>query len=91
MRTGWPARAIKTRFIEEWDRLNKDGASSDELRAFRRMVYKRVKENIEEDSIGAGQVCGILTDLKSSTEVIQEMVEGARTIISALEQIKANH
>jgi enoyl-[acyl-carrier protein] reductase II len=84
MRTGWPTRVLRSRFTEKWDELKKEGASPRELRDFRRMVIKRIKEDIGEDTIGAGQVCGLLHDLKGAAEVIEEIVDGARQIISSL-------
>jgi len=40
MRTGWPTRVLKSRFTEEWEKLNRSGASSEDLRTFRLMVFK---------------------------------------------------
>ncbi|RLB35135.1 MAG: enoyl-[acyl-carrier-protein] reductase FabK [Deltaproteobacteria bacterium] len=88
MRTGWPTRTLKSRFTEEWDRLNKAGASPGELRDFRRMVLKRVKEDARQDTIGAGQICGMLHDLKGAKEVIEEMIKDACEIVSGLENTK---
>ncbi|MCK4782704.1 MAG: nitronate monooxygenase [Desulfobacteraceae bacterium] len=91
MRTGWPTRALKSRFTEEWDTLSNCGASASELRDFRRMVLKQVREDIEEDTIGAGQICGMLNDLKSAKDIICEIIESACTIISGLEKTKSNN
>jgi len=85
MRTGWPTRALNNRFIEEWNRLNERCAPSEELRAYRQAAARRMRENVEEDSIGMGQVCGMLKDLTSAGDVIDEIIEGARVIISGLE------
>jgi len=90
MRTGWPTRALKTRIIEEWDKLNTGDVSSGELRDYRRMASKRMRENIDEDSIGMGQVCGMLSSLKSVKDVINEIIRDACRIISGLEELKLN-
>jgi len=90
MRTGWPTRVLKDRFCEEWNELNRRGASPSELRAFRRMVRKIARENIEEGTTGAGQVCGMLHDLKSAKAVIEEIIEDACGIISGLERVKSS-
>jgi enoyl-[acyl-carrier protein] reductase II len=80
MRTGWTVRCIKSRFTEEWAKLIKKGASSEELGNFRRDVTGKIKERIEEDTIGAGQVCGLINDIKSTEEIIDEIIEGAKRI-----------
>jgi len=90
MRTGWPTRTLKSRFTEEWERLKKMGASQEELREFRRKMLKRVRENVEEDTIGAGQVCGILGELMSAKDVIMQVIEGASKIVSELESVKSS-
>jgi len=41
---------------------------------------------MEEDSTGAGQVCGMLNELKSVKEVIHEIIENGSRIIAGLEK-----
>lgn len=90
MRTGWPARTLKSRFTEEWERLRKTGASQKELREFRRAMLRRIRENAEEDTIGAGQVCGMLGELISAKYLILQIIEGAAKIVSDLESVKSS-
>lgn len=87
MRTGWPARALRSHFIEKWDELKKEGASPRELRDFRRMVIQRVKDDIGEDTVGAGQVCGLFRDLMGAAEVIEGIMSSARQIVSSWGEI----
>jgi enoyl-[acyl-carrier protein] reductase II len=89
MRTGWPTRILKTALTEKWEKLEKGGASPEQLRKFRNEVMKRAKKNIEEDSVGAGQVCGLLHKLESVKEVIEGIIEEASMICSRLQRIES--
>ncbi len=91
MRTGWPTRILRTAFTEKWEKLEKGGASPEQLRKFRGEVMKRTRKNIEEDSIGAGQVCGLLHKLESAKEVIDGIMEEASMICSHLQRIESGH
>jgi enoyl-[acyl-carrier protein] reductase II len=84
MRTGWPTRTLTSPFTEKWEELIKSGTSIEETKDFRREVLKRTRENIEEDTIGAGQVCGLLHEIKSVKEVIEDIIKGASMIYSNL-------
>ena len=84
MRTGWPTRTLTSPFTEKWEELIKSGTSIEETKDFRRKVLKRTRGNIEEDTIGAGQVCGLLHEIKSVKEVIEDIIKGASMIYSNL-------
>jgi enoyl-[acyl-carrier protein] reductase II len=84
MRTGWPTRTLTSPFTEKWEELIKSGTSIEETKDFRRKVLKRTRENIEEDTVGAGQVCGLLHEIKSVKEVIEDIIKGASMIYSNL-------
>ena len=84
MRTGWPTRTLTSPFTEKWEELIKSGTSIEETKDFRRKVLKRTRENIEEDTLGAGQVCGLLHEIKSVKEVIEDIIKGASMIYSNL-------
>lgn len=91
MRTGWPTRTLRTAFTEKWEELVKSGASVDEIKDFRRKVLKQTRGNIKEDTVGAGQVCGVLHELKSVKEVIEGIIEEACIICSNLGRIESGH
>ena len=84
MRTGWPTRTLTSPFTEKWEELIKSGTSIEETKDFRRKVLKRTRGNIEEDTIGAGQVCGLLHEIKSVKEVIEDIIKGPSMIYSNL-------
>ena len=84
MRTGWTNRCIKSRFTEEWSNLIEQRASLEEMRNFRREVSRRIEERVEEDTIGAGQVCGLINEIKSVKEIIGEIIKEAKIICSNL-------
>ena len=89
MRTGWPTRTLRNPFTERWEEFVRSGASTDELKDFRREVMKRTRENIEEDTVGAGQVCGLLHELKSVKEVIEDIIEEASAVYFGLGEIES--
>jgi enoyl-[acyl-carrier protein] reductase II len=85
MRTGWPTRTLRTALTDKWEELEKSGASMDDLSDFRRKVMKRTRENIEEDTVGAGQICGLIDELISAKEVIENIIEKASTLYFNIE------
>jgi len=87
MRTGWPTRILRTTFTEKWEELEKRGASPEHLKKFRSEIMKRTRKNIEEDTVGAGQVCGLFHKLNSAKEVIEDIIREASMICSHLERI----
>jgi enoyl-[acyl-carrier protein] reductase II len=84
MRTGWTTRCLRSKFTEKWEELIEMRASQEELRRFRQEVLRTVRANIDEDTIGAGQVCGLIKDIKSVEEIIKEIIEGAKEILKRL-------
>lgn len=90
MRTGWPTRILRTTFTEKWKELEKSGASPERLRKFRVEIMKRTRKNVEEDSVGAGQVCGLLHKVESVKEVIDDIIKEASIICSNLQRIESD-
>ncbi|OQY15833.1 MAG: hypothetical protein B6I32_05335, partial [Desulfobacterium sp. 4572_20] len=86
LRTGSPTRTLRTAFTEKWEELIKSGASVDEIKDFRRKVLKRTRGNIEEDTVGAGQVCGLIRELKSVRQIIECIIKDASTIYMGLKE-----
>jgi hypothetical protein len=51
---------------------------------------KRSRENVEEDSVGTGQVCGLLHKIESVKEVIDGIIQEASMICSNLSRIESD-
>jgi len=90
MRTGWPTRILRTTFTEKWEELEKSGASPEHLRKFRGEIMNRTRKNVEVDSVGAGQVCGLLHKVESVKEVIDDIIKEASIICSNLQRIESD-
>jgi enoyl-[acyl-carrier protein] reductase II len=90
MRTGWPTRILRTALTKEWEELEKSGVSLETLKKFRGEIMKRSRENVEEDSVGTGQVCGLLHKIESVKEVIDGIIQEASMICSNLSRIESD-
>ena len=86
MRTGWPTRILRTPFTEKWEEIEKSRASPERLRKFRVEIMRRTRKNVEGDSVGAGQVCGLLHRVESVKEVIDGIIREASLISSNLQR-----
>jgi enoyl-[acyl-carrier protein] reductase II len=72
-----PIRAIKNRYVEEFIKLEKKGASIEHRMEFRGKM--RSKEgifngNTETGELEAGQVCGRITEIVTAKEVVTNIV-----------------
>jgi enoyl-[acyl-carrier protein] reductase II len=89
MRTGWPTRILRTAFTEKWEELEKSGASPGRVRRFRAEMMRRTRKDVAEDSVGAGQVCGLLHKVESVKEVVDGIIKEASVICSNLQKIES--
>lgn len=64
----------------------KEGAGEDELRMFRKEVQSILRNRVEEDTVGAGQVCGMINEIKSAKDLIEEIMRDAKLICARLNQ-----
>jgi len=82
--TGKPARMIKNEWTETWEK----GPLKPLPMPFQNMMVNQVMRDAGDDTrIGgnaAGQVCGLIHDIKPAAEVVREMVEEAAEILERL-------
>lgn len=74
--TGHPVRAIHNRFTREYQQAEYAGASKDTLQAMGRGRYRAaaVDGDMEEGSILAGQICGMVNRVQPAADIVQELV-----------------
>ncbi len=81
--TGHPVRALRNQMTKEYTKLEKEGASFEELEqitigALRKAV---VEGDVTNGSVMAGQIAGLIKDELTCKQVIQELVSKADTLM----------
>ncbi|MBU3181512.1 enoyl-[acyl-carrier-protein] reductase FabK [Clostridium psychrophilum] len=81
--TGHPIRVLKNRLSRQFQKLEKENASIEDLEELGRgCLPKAVKEgDIVMGSIMAGQIAGLVKKEQSCSEIIEEMFKGAEEAI----------
>lgn len=87
--TGHPVRGIKNKLTREFDRLEKEGASREEIEnlgagALRNAV---VDGDTQMGALMAGQSAGLVCDIKPCAQIIDELMGGLKDILSTIEGI----
>lgn len=82
--TGHPVRCLKNKLTREFDRLEESGASKEEIEklgtgALRRAV---VEGDVSHGSLMAGQISGLVKEIKTCREIIQDLVNGYHECLS---------
>lgn len=74
--TGHPIRVIKNKLTREFIKLEKQGASVEELEELGRgCLSKAVKGDVDFGSVMAGQISGLVNKEQTCKEIIEEMVK----------------
>lgn len=86
--TGHPVRVIANKLTRDFAELEKQGASIEEME---RLGAGRLKAavrdgDVEYGSVMVGQVAGMITEIRSVQEIMQDMVQHIPEIMSALAQ-----
>ena len=84
--TGHPVRNLRNKLTREIERLEKGGASKEEIEELGagRLRLAVVEGNVNEGSVMAGQSTGIINNIKTVKEIITDLVEEAEQIINRL-------
>ncbi|MFC2010843.1 DUF561 domain-containing protein [Chloroflexota bacterium] len=84
--TGYPLRSLQNELTDRFLELEKAGISKDELELFDqgRMYLGLIEGNIEDGSLLAGQIAGLIKDIKPVRVIIEEIIAEAETIIIGL-------
>lgn len=84
--TGHPVRVIKNKFAKKYKSMEKEGASVQDLEkigagALRKAV---VDGDVDYGSVMAGQSAGLVKKEESSKEIIQDLIDDYRKVVSTL-------
>jgi enoyl-[acyl-carrier protein] reductase II len=83
---GMPQRSLENNLTERFRELEKAGASREELELFDRgrMYLGLIEGDVEDGSLLAGQIAGLIKDIRPVREIIEDMVAEAERIIQEL-------
>ena len=86
---GTPVRVLKNKMTREYVRLEKEGADKMELEKYTLGSLRRAVFDGDTDtgSLMAGQVAGMLHDVRPVAEILDEMWNGAKKRISEIQYI----
>ncbi len=84
--TGYPMRALENKLIHEFWEKEKTGISVEELMEFGmgKVRLGLIEGDLENGTLLAGQIAGMIKDVKSVKVIIEEMVAEAEAIIARL-------
>jgi enoyl-[acyl-carrier protein] reductase II len=84
--TGHPLRCLQNRLTRQFQKMEKAGASKEDLESFGRNRYYQaaIDGNLEDGTIIAGQIAGLVKDIKPVRVIIDEMMSEAEAIIAGL-------
>jgi enoyl-[acyl-carrier protein] reductase II len=84
--TGHPVRCLANKFTREFASLEKAGTAVAELEELGkgRMYKGLIAGNIEEGSLMAGQIAGMIRDIKPALAIIEDTIAEAEAIMSAM-------
>lgn len=88
-KVGYPLRALQNSLTEQVTALEESGISQEELELFDqgRMQLGLLEGDVEEGSLLAGQIAGMITEIKPVSVIIQEIMTEAETILESLEKL----
>jgi len=84
--TGHPVRCLQNRLTRQFAEMERSGASQQELEALgmNRYYQGAVEGNLEDGSLLAGQIAGLIKEIKPAKVIIEEIMSQAESIISGL-------
>lgn len=88
--TGHPVRVIKNKLSLQFEELEQNQATIDELEALGkgRLRLAVVDGDIDNGSVMAGQISGIIKDLKSVNDIIQDIINNADVLLKSLSNLR---
>jgi enoyl-[acyl-carrier protein] reductase II len=88
--TGLPLRALKNALTEQYRALEQAGATKEDLDAFGqgKMHLGLIEGDVEEGSLLAGQIAGMIKDIKPVRAIIEDTVTQAEAIIAGLSKFR---
>ena len=89
--TGHPVRCLENRLTREFRAMEKAGTTTEELEEFGRgrLSLGIIQGNLEEGSLMAGQIAGLIKDIKPVKAIIEDIMAEAEKVIEALEKFES--
>lgn len=89
-RTGYPMRSLRNPMTHRFHELEESGASAEQLAAFGKGKIRLglIEGNIEEGSLLAGQIAGLIKDIKPVKTIIRDIMTEAEKVISGLDRYR---
>jgi enoyl-[acyl-carrier protein] reductase II len=86
MATGHPVRCLENRLAKRFLSLEKEGAPPQELEQLGtgKAYEGLIQGNTDEGSLMAGQISGLIRDIKSVSDIVQEIMAEAEEVIEQL-------
>lgn len=84
--TGHPVRVLKNYFTKEYQTLENSGASLEALEAMGvgRLRIAVKDGDVRNGSVMSGQIAGMITDIKSCKDIIEDMITQTQSVVSRL-------
>ena len=84
--TGHPVRMIKNKLYREFDKLEKSGASVEEIEKLGagRLRLACIEGDVDMGSVMAGQISGLIKEIKPVKEIIENIIAECDSVISRL-------
>lgn len=81
--TGHPVRNLKNKLTKEIDRLEKEGAAPEEVEELGsgKLRDAVIDGDVDQGSVMAGQISGMISEIKSVKEIVDEIIEEAEATI----------
>jgi len=84
--TGHPVRVLKNKLSHQFEALENQGADIKELEALGagRLRAAVVDGDVENGSVMAGQIAGMVNDIKPAAEIMEDMLHEARQVLDSM-------
>ena len=84
--TGLPLRSLKNSLTEQFLALEEGGATPEELNMFGqgRMYLGLIEGDVDDGSLLAGQIAGMIKEIKPVKVIIEEIIAEAEAVIASL-------
>ncbi len=88
--TGYPVRVLKNKFTREYLELEKKGVPFEELEKLGagRLRLAVMEGDMDNGSVMAGQISGLIKDIKTCEEIISNIIEEAEENLNRLNKLK---
>lgn len=84
--TGHPVRVLKNKLTKEYDKLEKQGASAEELERLGtgKLRSAVIEGDTKNGSVMAGQIAGLVSKIQPAGEIIEEIMQETNEIMKQL-------